>query len=163
MFKRPLLPGLIWTGVIALLTFTPGNYIPRIISFSDWLSYDKLVHLFIFGVYGFFLIEGFNRQARHPRLSANPVLAGLLVGMVFAFFTEAMQKYVIHGRNGNIYDIMADMLGLTLGYLLWCIIGRNEKKNCLLLKNIINLAIRFKRPYLNTKKERHGSKKVTKS
>ena len=43
-------------------------------------------------------------------------------GMVFAFFTEMMQAYVIPGRNGNVYDFLADTLGCLLGLIIWKII-----------------------------------------
>jgi VanZ family protein len=55
----------------------------------------------------------------------------LIIGIVFAFFIEAMQKFVIPGRNGNTYDFLADLIGSLLGYLSWRIARRNEKKNLL--------------------------------
>ena len=129
MFRIPLLPWFLWTGMIAILTLTPGNYIPRIITFADWISADKFVHLFIFGVYSFLILEGFSRQGKYKNLKKNAVLTGLLIGMVFAFFTEMMQKFVIPGRNGNFYDFLADVLGLFVGYLCWRLIRRIDKKN----------------------------------
>jgi len=128
MFRKPLLPWLIWTVFIAILTLTPGNYIPKIISFADWLSADKLLHIFIFGIYGFLTLEGFTRYWEGRISKQNVVITGLLLGMVFAFFTEMMQKLVIPGRSGNYYDFLADVLGLLLGYLSWHLIRRNDKK-----------------------------------
>ena len=128
MFRKPLLPGLIWTIIIVLLTLTPGNYIPRITNFFDWIGPDKLIHLFLFGVYAYLLLEGFSKQSKALYLRKNAVFIGLLLGMVFAFFTEGMQKFVIPGRNGNPYDFLANMLGLLLGYLSWSLIRRNDKK-----------------------------------
>ena len=135
MFKKPLLPGLVWTLIIALLTLLPGNYIPKVASFLDWLSADKLVHLFLFGTYTFLLLEGFKRQSRHAFLSNQSLLISLIIGIVFAFFIEVMQKFVIPGRNGNIYDFIADVLGIFLGYASWYIIRRYEKKNLHSSKN----------------------------
>jgi VanZ family protein len=129
MFRKPFLPGLLWTVFIAALTLVPGNYIPRAVTFLDWLGPDKLLHLILFGTYIFLLLEGFSRQSKHPFLRKNRVLISLIVGIVFAFFTETMQKFVIPGRNGNIYDFIADIAGSFLGYAGWSIIRRNEKKN----------------------------------
>jgi VanZ family protein len=129
MFKRPLLPGLIWTLLIAVLTLVPGNYIPRILTFLDWLSPDKILHLILFGVYTYLLAEGFARKGENNILAKYPLLSSFLLGIVFALFTEVMQKFVIPGRHGNIYDMLADLLGCMLGILLWHIIRRNEKKN----------------------------------
>ena len=135
MFKKPLLPGIIWTLLIALATLMPGNFIPKITTFFDWLSPDKLVHLFLFGIYTYLLIEGLFRQSRYAFLQKHPVVTGIMLGIVFAIFTEMMQKFVIPGRNGNIYDFMADTLGCFLGYAGWLIVRRNEKKNLHSSKN----------------------------
>lgn len=135
MFRKPLLPGLLWTMLIALLTLIPGNYIPRVTSFLDWISPDKLVHLFIFGVYAYLLIAGFRKQKAGLITREYAVLSSLLIGMVFAIFTEAMQKFVIPGRNGNYFDFLADILGLLLGWMIWSIVKRFDKKNLSQSKN----------------------------
>lgn len=135
MFKRPLLPGLIWTFFIVLLTLTPGNYIPRVTPFLDWIGPDKLIHLFLFGIYTYLLLKGFQRQTKYPFLLKNTVILSLLLGMVLAIFTEMMQKFIIPGRNGNYYDFFADVAGCILGYISWYIIRRNEKKNLHSSKN----------------------------
>ena len=127
MFRKPLLPGIAWTLLIVLMTLIPGNYIPRITTFLDWLGPDKLLHLFMFGVYAYLLLEGFVRH-KSSFLRKNPVFISFLVGMVFAILTEVAQKYVIYGRNGNLYDFMADILGWAIGYLSWHLIRRNDKK-----------------------------------
>ncbi len=135
MFKKPLLPGILWTMFIALLTLSPGNYIPKITTFLDWIGPDKLVHIFLYGIYSYFLLEGFSRQRKYLLLQKHPCSDQLFIGIVFAFFTEAMQKYVVPGRNGNLYDFLADTMGCFLGYISWRIIGRNGKKNLHSSKN----------------------------
>ena len=135
MFKRPLLPGLIWTLLIAVLTLMPGNYIPKVFTFLDWLSPDKIIHLVLFGVYAFLLAAGFSRMGKPVLMAKHPMLSGLIIGIVFAIFTEVMQKFVIPGRHGNIYDMLADLLGSILGIAVWSIIRRNEKKNLRSSKN----------------------------
>ena len=93
MFKRPLLPGLIWTLLIAVLTLMPGNYIPKVFTFLDWLSPDKIIHLVLFGVYAFLLAAGFSRMGKPVLMAKHPMLSGLIIGIVFAIFTEVMQKF----------------------------------------------------------------------
>jgi len=135
MFRKPLLPGITWSVFIALLTLLPGNYIPRVLSFMDWLNPDKLVHLVLFSTFSFLFIEGFKRQDISQILREKAVLASLLLGMVFATFTEMMQKYAIPGRNGNVYDLLADVLGLILGYAIWRMIRRIGNKKLSTSKN----------------------------
>lgn len=128
MFRIPLLPAVAWSAVIALLMLTPGNYIPRITTFLDWIGPDKLVHIFLFGIYAYVLIEGFRRHGS-VFLQRHSVAAAFVVGMVFAIFTEVMQRFVIEGRNGNPFDLAADLLGLILAYAIWRFTRRNDKKN----------------------------------
>ena len=135
MFKRPLLPGLAWTLLIAVLTLAPGNYIPRVVTFLDWLSPDKIVHFILFGTYSFLLMEGFKRQNKYAFPLKYTVFTTLFIGIVFGILIEVMQKFVIPGRNGNIYDMLADILGSFLGVAAWIIIRRNEKKNLRSSKN----------------------------
>ncbi len=129
MFRIPLLPGLLWAALIALLTLIPGNYIPRVSSFLDWLGPDKIVHLLLFGPLAYLLLIGLSRLKTNSFLQKHPVITVMVSGIVFALFTEGMQFYVIPGRNGNVYDLLADTLGLLLGCIAWYFIRRNEKKN----------------------------------
>ena len=125
MFRKPLLPGVLWTLIIGVLMLTPGNYIPKISSFLDWLGPDKLVHLFLFGTYTYLWSEGFHKQLKSRLLQGYPLLFSFIFGMIFATFTELMQAHIISGRNGNVYDFLANALGCALGILVWKIIKKN--------------------------------------
>ena len=122
MSRKPLLLALLWTIIIGVLTLVPGNYIPKVSSFLDWLSPDKLIHLLLFGIYTLLLCMGFSRQVKSSLLSQFPIIFSCGTGMVFAFFTEMMQAYIIPGRNGNVYDFLADTIGCLLGLIIWRII-----------------------------------------
>lgn len=127
MFTKPLLPGVLWTILIGVLMFTPGNYFPKVSPFFDWLGPDKLVHLLLFGTYSYLLSAGFSRQGKCLVVKRKPLLFSLFTGMIFAIFTEVMQMYIIPGRNGNIYDLLANVLGCLLGISIWKIIQKNWK------------------------------------
>lgn len=127
MFTKPLLPGVLWTILIGILMLTPGNYFPKVSPFLDWLGPDKLIHLILFGTYTYLLTAGFSRQSKYLILKQNPMLFSLLTGMIFAIFTEVMQMYIIPGRNGNVYDLVANALGCLLGISIWKIIQKNWK------------------------------------
>ncbi len=122
------MPGILWTLVIALLTLMPGNYVPRVITFLDWLSADKVLHFLLFGIYLYLLTEGFHRQTGSSLLSRYAVIWGLVIGIIFAFLIEVMQRHVIPGRNGNIYDFLADLAGSLLGVACWYIAGKIGNK-----------------------------------
>jgi VanZ family protein len=94
----------------------PGIMIPRVPMFIDLYAPDKLVHLFIFGVFVYSLLKGFVQ---------NPVLSfriasfySLLISIAFGGITELLQVYIFTYRQGSIYDFIADGIGSLVGYLV---------------------------------------------
>lgn len=107
----------VWTLLVCLATLLPGNCYPEIQNFWDWLQWDKLIHLLLFGVFTTLLyrIKDWNRKWTGAAIS-------LLSGFVFGGVTEWMQYHWIPGRSGNFFDFAADVFGclLCLGlYLLF--------------------------------------------
>jgi len=118
LFLR-LLPALVWAIIIMLLTGLPGTYFPTIVTFWDWLSPDKVVHIIIFMVQTFLVLIAFNKQylLGSTRLVSTWLI--LFVITVFALLTEVLQTYVFIGRNGNVYDFIADFAGVLVGLLVF--------------------------------------------
>ena len=123
---------LAWAVVMLGLAGIPGDYIPRTISFRDWLGPDKFVHLAMFGILAFLLLAGPAQQylARFNRFLVGVII--LVIGTIFGFVLEALQHFVFIGRNGNIYDLAADILGLLVGiaafYIFFDRKGRADTK-----------------------------------
>jgi VanZ family protein len=59
----------------------------------------------------------------------------MLIGIVFGAFTEVMQRYVFTGRNANIYDFFANVLGCFVGLAVYYVINRKLKKNIRVINN----------------------------
>ncbi len=121
-----LLPAIIWALIILALTGLPGTYFPTVTSFWDWLSPDKVVHIIIFMVQTFLLMFAFGRQYLNlnKRLFYTVVLLTILTA--FALLTEVLQAYVFIGRDGNLYDFIADFIGVIVGFFMYSIY--NKKK-----------------------------------
>ncbi len=129
---RSVWPPLAWAVVMLALAGIPGDYIPRTISFRGWLGPDKLVHLAMFGIFAFLLLAGPAQQylARFNRFLVGAMV--LVLGTIFGFVLEALQRFVFIGRNGNLYDLAADILGLIVGiaafYIFFDRKGRADTK-----------------------------------
>lgn len=82
----------------------------------DLLQPDKLIHLFIFGVYAFLQISGFIRQAEYPLFRRNAVMIAILTGLFLGALTELLQLYVVPMRTGSIYDFIANAVGCLVGW-----------------------------------------------
>lgn len=116
----------VWTIAICLLTLLPGNCFPTIQTFWDWLQWDKLVHLFLFGIFSILFL----RILSLSKASLGNYLFAFVTGGIFGGGIELLQYYVIRGRNGNLFDFYADLAGCLIclaGYAIWENKSRNLK------------------------------------
>jgi len=114
-----LLPGALWALAILVLTGLPGNYFPEIHSFWDWIAPDKMVHLFMFGSLTYLLLWGLRTQYQFTKKRIRLIIITVVVGVLYGGLTEILQNVLFVGRDGNIYDFMANSLGGFLGILLF--------------------------------------------
>jgi len=127
-FTRKFWPGSIWAGLILLLTGLPGNYFPDVESFWDWVSPDKLVHFFIFGVFTFLTLWGYRAQYKLPARRYYLVGFATLLGIFYGGVTEILQEMVFTGRYGNVFDFLANAIGAILGSAVFMLLARKNKK-----------------------------------
>ncbi len=97
-------------------------------TFWDWLTPDKLVHLFIFGVFTFLLLWGYRAQYLQPAKRFALVRNVFGIGLFYSGFTELMQTYVFVGRYGNVFDLLANIIGSMLGIGLFMLMMRKNKR-----------------------------------
>lgn len=91
----------LWTLVLWMGCSIPGNQIPDV----NVLSADKLAHIGLFAVFAVL----WARVAPHRSLA----IAGW--GLAFGTFIEVWQHLLPIGRTGDVYDVIADLIGLALG------------------------------------------------
>ncbi len=116
-------PGIVWGIIIIFLSAMPGNYFPEIQRFSDWLSPDKIVHIVLYFVLCFLVLKGILKQNHHTKKS---LILGLLFVVVFGGVLEILQHYLFTGRNGSIFDFLANLFGCVLSYILILYIERKK-------------------------------------
>jgi VanZ family protein len=102
-----------WTCAILFLTLKPGDGsgieipIPHL---------DKLVH------FGLFFIEGYFLSASRL-FEKRRIFFPLLIGLVLGSLTEYLQIF-IPGRSGDLFDLLADMIGVMCGILVYSFVKR---------------------------------------
>ncbi len=115
-----------WTILILIVTTFPGNYIPKPTNFLNLFQPDKIVHLILFLPFSFFWLEYKKLTDRVFLRKFQKYLSIFIVGTIYASSTELIQYFVQIGRNGNVYDLIADCCGILLGILFFDY--RNRKK-----------------------------------
>lgn len=86
--------------------------------FRHW---DKVVHAGLFAVTGFMSIFGASFFSRFR----YRFIFGVVIGLVLAAATELGQSLIPH-RTADVYDFLADVVGLCLGVLAYNLLYRSE-------------------------------------
>jgi VanZ family protein len=119
MKKYPLLLLISWSVLIFIITAIPGNYIPQPLGFINLFSPDKIAHIFIFTPFSYLFLDFLLLRKNAKFKKRKYYIFVLLCGIIYAGFTELLQLFVIVGRSGNIYDFLADLIGVFLGIIVF--------------------------------------------
>jgi VanZ family protein len=104
-----------WAVFMGVLLFMPGSMLPHENTFAI-PQFDKIVHMGMFGGFVFlWCLCISNREMPLKRLLALFFVIFLL-GASYGIASEFIQKYFIPGRDYDNVDIIADMIGASIGY-----------------------------------------------
>jgi hypothetical protein len=111
------IPGVLWWIFVLVLMCTPGKDLPRLGSWTELISLDKIIHVLVFGL----MVYLFSRPLYQKNLSnrekkqlfAKIAIASAIWGLTIEF----IQHFWIPGRSLDILDFVADSLGCLLAYI----------------------------------------------
>ncbi len=116
-----------WTLIIGILLALPGSMLPKEQHFTI-PQFDKIVHISLFGGFVFLWnlwLAGRPGATGRFGIAGRPTLANHLLrrffivfalGCIYGIGMEYVQKYFIPGRDFDLADIIADMIGAGLAY-----------------------------------------------
>lgn len=87
----------------------PGHDLPEV----DIINVDKLVHVAMFAVLGWFLLHALGTDVR------GRVAWTLVLGAAYGGLIEVYQATMPIGRSGDVIDGVADAIGILLAVLLF--------------------------------------------
>lgn len=97
-----------WTLALLVALSLPESTLP-----SPPLDTDKLAHLVLFGVFGWLWMRAL------PQPLPARTWWVLTLGLMFAGLTEVYQGILPWPRTPDLYDALANALGLTAGVVLF--------------------------------------------
>lgn len=113
LFKHWIVP-VLFTIVVQVLLCLPGTAFPK----EDWTSLihlDKFVHVFLFGMLCFLWCRHIKLQTRAINQSRWTVVI-LIAAIANGVLMEFIQKNYIPFRSFDAWDIVADIIGVFLGF-----------------------------------------------
>lgn len=125
-------PSLISAIFIMILMGAPGNCFPTVVTFWDWLSPDKIIHILIFGLFSFITLWGYRKPMllKDRKQVRRFFITTIIIIISYGGLTEVLQKYLFIGRYGCLYDFFADIIGCSLGVLVFIFyLKKKLKKN----------------------------------
>jgi len=107
------MPAILWAFFVLGLCSFPGNKIPNF-DLLNKISFDKIVHLFMFGIQSALLVYAFQEAPQKPT-----VILIILDVAFFGVLLECMQTNFFINRFGEWVDILANSLGAALGAMVY--------------------------------------------
>jgi VanZ family protein len=112
MHLKKQMPAILWAFFIALLCGIPGKDIPS----ANWLeiiSFDKLVHATLFFILNFLGNKAWNENSeQHLKFIIS------IVCIAYGGLLEILQATVFIDRSADIYDFVANSIGVILLLIL---------------------------------------------
>lgn len=124
-----LYPGVFSGILILILTSLPGSFFSHS-GMPSLPGMDKVVHFAMFALFGFASLWGYREKLAgfDNRRLIKTALIMVAIGVVYGGMTEAMQHFLIDGRSGSPYDLIADVAGTVIGTIIYIATQKNREK-----------------------------------
>jgi VanZ family protein len=121
-FLRQNISPFLWSIFILLLCLLPPSDFPTV----NIISFDKLVHVFLYMVLVFLTILNFKKQHFYRWLKYHSNKVAIVYGLFLGIITEFLQENLGMGRTADVYDMIANAAGCGLGFLLFFLVYGKE-------------------------------------
>ena len=115
---KKFIPGIAWFFLVLILICLPKDDLPIT---DDWMSaifFDKWVHAGLFCILAFLFMMPFCKSNLTHKNKWNTVIKIALAVIVWGLTTEFIQKFFIPGRAFDLWDWLADSLGVILAVVV---------------------------------------------
>ena len=113
--KQLLVISIIYSVFITIIFLIPTNEMPKLLHFL--IPIDKIIHVFIFLALTFLWLSYINSLLNNTK----PIVLFfiLVVCLLYGILIEVIQEFYVSSREVEFFDIIADLLGVSLGLLFF--------------------------------------------
>lgn len=114
-------PAILYAGLIFYLSGL-GSGLPKI----TFNSSDKILHMIEFFILGWLLVRAFHFGSLES-ISRKLLMVSIFIGILYGASDE-IHQYFVPARSSDIFDWLADCIGVILGALAYQRFHRIERK-----------------------------------
>ncbi len=124
IFIKKFWLSIIWTIIIIVFCSLPSSNLPRT-SIINIPHFDKILH---FGIYFILsLIILYELKIKTSKNKMVFIITGLF-SFTLGLLIEIEQQYLISSRTGDLYDLIADILGTVIGIIFFQVLITVSRK-----------------------------------
>ncbi len=110
---------ILWISALFSATFLPGTDLPEI----SFKLNDKLIHVIMYLVLSILFLNA-SWKEKFLKIPKKRIVMTVLMSVGFiAVITEIIQGF-IPGRNTSLYDTIANLIGVVIGFLVFLIMRK---------------------------------------
>lgn len=116
---KKFIPGIAWFFLSLIAISIPGYDLPKVGSWFEQISFDKLIHTGLFGMLSVLFMYPVAKSSLPKKDKINWYIKVALATIIWGFTTEVIQKYLIPGRSYDMVDCLADALGGVGAFIIF--------------------------------------------
>jgi VanZ family protein len=105
------IPAILWSVLVLAILCTPGEDLPKLGSWTEYINLDKFVHIGIFGLMAFLFMRPGAKKDVATVIKKNLFLKIAIAVSLWGLTTEFIQHFWIPGRSFDLLDFVADAIG----------------------------------------------------
>jgi hypothetical protein len=116
-FFNGFTPAILWWAFVLILMCTPGRDLPKLGSWTELISLDKIIHICIFGFMAYLFMRPLALREIPARIKQQNFLKIAICISLWGLATEYIQHFWIEGRSFDPWDFVADSIGASIAFL----------------------------------------------
>ena len=117
MFLNKNKLGIAWSLLILSVCLMPGDNLPSS-SLLNFIGLDKVVHTTLYFVLMILVGKGLVTYFRSSYSRNKIFVIAFLYCLILGVGIEFIQSVFVSGRSGDIFDILANIIGTSIGFVM---------------------------------------------